>query len=113
MQETVFFQAGGLAVVLWSRALLAEDAGLPDPGRQGFGGIGLAQNVRSEAEVDALLAAAQAAGGTVTTPARRAPYGGWAGTFTDLDGHPWEVAHNPGFALAEDGSLTLPDFSAT
>jgi uncharacterized glyoxalase superfamily protein PhnB len=113
VQETIFFQAGGLAVVLWGRDKLAADSGVPigTPGE--FGGIALAQNVRSAAEVDALMAAAAAAGATVTRPAAATFYGGYAGVFRDLDGHPWEIAHNPGFMLSDDGSLTLPDFGAT
>ncbi|CAM5670732.1 hypothetical protein SAVIM338S_07022 [Streptomyces avidinii] len=74
VERTVFFQAGGLALVLWDRDLLAADCGLPSgtPGRDGshgagFGGIVLAHNVRSPAEVDQLLAAVEAAGGTVTS----------------------------------------------
>lgn len=112
VEETVFFQAGGLALVLWNRDKLAADNGL-DPGTPGgFGGIALAHNVRSDAEVDDLAAAAQRAGATVTRAPARTFYGGYAAVFTDPDGHPWEVAHNPGFTLAEDGSLELPDFGA-
>ncbi|MER7459898.1 VOC family protein [Micromonospora sp. NPDC126480] len=110
-EETVFFQAGGLALVLWGRDKLAEDAGVADAGG-GFGGLSLAQNVRSRAEVDAILAAAAAAGATLTRPARETFYGGYAGCFTDPDGHVWEIAHNPGFPLADDGTLTVPDFDA-
>jgi predicted lactoylglutathione lyase len=110
VEKTVFFQAGGQALALWSRALLAQDAGLPDDGPRGFGGVVLAHNVRSREEVDALVAAAQQAGGTATKAPGPTPYGGYAGVFTDPDGHPWEVAHNPGFPLAADGSLTVPDF---
>ena len=110
VEETVFFQAGGMAVVLWHRDKLAEDAGLTDSGQDGFGGIGLAQNVRTEAEVDAVVAAAEAAGARVTRPPAETFYGGYAGYFADPDGHAWEIAHNPGFTLADDGSLTLPDF---
>ena len=62
--------------------------------------------------VDAILAAAAAAGATLTRPAAETFYGGYAGYFRDPDGHAWEVAHNPGFTLNDDGSLTLPDFSA-
>jgi uncharacterized glyoxalase superfamily protein PhnB len=112
VEETVFFQAGGMAVVLWGRELLANDAGVPAGRPVAFGGIALAQNVRSPEEVDAVLAAAQAAGGTVTQPASATFYGGYAGYFADPDGHLWEVAHNPGFSLGSDGSLTLPDFGA-
>lgn len=110
VEETVFFQAGGLAVVLWDRAKLAADCGLADERAAGFGGIALAHNVRSDAEVDALLATAERAGGTVTRPAAVSVIGFYSGVFTDPDGHAWEVAHNPGFALADDGTLTLPDF---
>jgi catechol 2,3-dioxygenase-like lactoylglutathione lyase family enzyme len=108
VEETVFFQAGGMAVVLWHRDKLAEDAGLA-PGAGGIG-IGIAQNVRSAAEVDAVIAAAERAGAVVTKPAAPTFYGGYAGYFTDPDGHAWEIAHNPGFTLADDGSLVLPDF---
>jgi predicted lactoylglutathione lyase len=112
VQETVFFQAGGSAVVLWGRRELAADGALADDGTTGFGGVALAQNVRSRDEVDEALAAAAAGGGTVTQPARETFYGGYAGYFTDPDGHVWEVAYNPGFTLNDDGSLTLPDFGA-
>src|SRR5437870_5637802 len=64
LEETVFFQAGGLAVVLWSRQKLAADAGIVDDGASAFGGLALAHNVRSRAEVDAIVRAAGAAGGT-------------------------------------------------
>ena len=112
VEETVFFQAGGLAVVLWARDKLAADAGVNDD-RVGFGGVTLAQNVRSREEVDEVLAQAADAGALLLRPAAETFYGGYAGFFRDPDGHVWEVAHNPGFALAEDGSLTLPDFGAT
>ena len=110
VQETVFVQAGPLALVLWSRAKLAEDSGLNAAAPAGFGGIVLAQNVRSRAEVDDIVATASRAGATVTRPPGETFYGGYAAVFCDPDGHPWEIAHNPGFALGEDGSLTLPDF---
>ena len=101
VEETVFFQAGGMALVLWSRAKLAADAGVPDHGGGGFSGIVVAQNVRSRAEVDAVLSAAEAAGATVTSPAAETFYGGYAGTFADPDGHLWEVAYNPTFPLVD------------
>ncbi|MFJ2085209.1 VOC family protein [Micromonospora chokoriensis] len=112
VEETVFFQAGGLAVVLWGRDKLADDAGIADPGTDGFGGMALAQNVRSREEVDEVITTAVKAGATVTKPARETFYGGYAGYFADPDGHVWEIAWNPGFALADDGTLTVPDFSA-
>lgn len=112
VQQTVFFQAGGLAVSLWSRDELAADLGVSDHKGGGFGGIALAHNVRSPAEVDAILAAAANAGATITRTAAETFYGGYAGAFCDPDGYSWEIAHNPGFLLAEDGTITLPDFSA-
>ena len=112
VEETVFFQAGGLAVVLWARASLAADSGIADVGGDGFGGVALAHNVRSRAEVDEVLDSAAAAGATVTRPPAATFYGGYAGCFTDPDGHVWEIAHNPGFPLGPDGALTLPDFGA-
>ncbi|MGW1361365.1 VOC family protein [Streptomyces chartreusis] len=110
VEETVFFQAGGLGLVLWGREKLARDCGLEPGAASGFGGIALAHNVRSEAEVDALLAVVEQAGGTVTKPAVVNAIGFYSSAFVDPDGHAWEVAHNPGFPLAEDGSVTLPDF---
>jgi uncharacterized protein len=110
VEETVFFQAGGLGLVLWGRDKLAVDCGLQPGPATGFGGIALAHNVRSNAEVDALLDAVERAGGTITKPAAVNAVGFYSGAFVDPDGHAWEVAHNPGFPLAEDGSVTLPDF---
>jgi uncharacterized glyoxalase superfamily protein PhnB len=109
-QETVFIQAGGIAVVLWGRDKLARDCGVADAHPGGFGGIALAHNVRSDAEVDRVMAAAVEAGATLTRPAAKTFYGGYAGYFSDLDGHVWEISHNPGFPLAEDGSITIRDF---
>ena len=110
VEETVFFQTGGMALVLWGADKLANDTGIGTSMGGGFRGMTLAQNVRSRTDVDAVLAVAESAGGTVTRPAGDTFYGGYAGYFTDPDGHAWEVAYNPGFALADDGSLTLPDF---
>ena len=102
----VFFQAGGIVVALWDRAALAGDGGLQDPG--GWGGITLSHNVRSPAEVDALLAQAAAAGATITRPAQSTFWGGYAGAFCDPDGHAWEIAHNPHWTLRDDGAVVLP-----
>ena len=109
VEETVFVQAGSLALVLWDRGKLAADAGLPDRG-SGFDGVVVAQNVRSAAEVDAAVAAAREAGATVTREPSPTFYGGYAGVFLDPDGHAWEIAFNPGFTLDDDGALVLPTF---
>jgi uncharacterized protein len=114
LEDTVFFQAGGQAVVLWSRAALAQDAGVSD-GRDasGFGGIALAHNVRSRAEVDQTLDVARRSGAEITRAAAETFYGGYAGYFSDPDGHLWEVAYNPGFTLTDEGALVLPDFGSS
>jgi predicted lactoylglutathione lyase len=106
VEETVFYQANGVVLVLWSREKLAADAGIADDG-SGWGGITIAHNVASRQEVDDLLERALTAGGTITREASETFYGDYAGVFRDLDGHAWEVAHNPGFGLAADGSVLL------
>jgi uncharacterized protein len=106
--EVAFYQAGAAALVLWGRKSLAEDAQV-SPAGEGFRGVALAHNVRSKEEVDQILAAAAAAGGIVTKPGEDSPhFEGRTGYFADPDGHLWEIAWNPSFALAEDGSLSLP-----
>jgi uncharacterized protein len=107
VEETVFFQAGGQAVVLWGRDKLAADAGVVDDGST-FGGIALAHNVRSRHAVDELVDRATSLGATITRTPSDTFYGGYAGCFRDPDGHVWEVAYNPGFALDEHGNLTVP-----
>jgi uncharacterized protein len=113
VEETVFFQAGAIALILWARHKLAGDAGIEDTSADGFGGLTLAHNVRSPAEVDGLLATAANAGAEITQAARETFYGGYAGYFRDPDGHIWEIAYNPGFPLSPDGSITIPDFPAS
>ncbi len=103
--DVVFFQAGGMILALWSRDKLAEDSVVPDGG--GWGGVTLAYNVASPADVDAVLAEADAAGATIGRSGAPTFWGGYSGVFIDPDGHPWEVAHNPGWRLAQDGSVHL------
>jgi catechol 2,3-dioxygenase-like lactoylglutathione lyase family enzyme len=107
-EGVAFFQAGGMALALYPREDAARDAGVAGTGT-GFGGVVLACNTRSRPEVDAVLAEAAAAGATVTRPAADTPWGGYMGAFADPDGHLWEVAWNPGFAMDEAGAITLPD----
>ena len=103
--DVVFFQAGGMIVGLWSRDKLAEDSVVSDNG--GWGGVTLAYCVPSPADVDAVLAQAESAGATIGRRGATAFWGGYTGIFIDPDGHPWEVAHNPGWTLAPDGSVSL------
>ncbi|HWC71026.1 MAG TPA: VOC family protein [Actinomycetota bacterium] len=107
LEDTVFFQAGGMIVGLWSRSRLAADSGVTDPG--GWGGITLAHNVRSTDEVDHVIEEARAAGGAIVREPATTFWGGYSGVFLDLDGHPWEVALNTAFPLADDGSISLPE----
>ena len=102
----VFFQAGGMIVALWDRAELAIDSGVEDGG--GWGGVTLAYNVRSPAEVDDVLDAALVAGATIPRTGAQTFWGGYSGMFVDPDGHPWEVAHNPFWTIEPDGSVRLP-----
>jgi len=103
--DVVFFQSGGMVLALWGRDQLAEDSVVKDSG--GWGGVTLAHNVRSPTEVDAVIAEAEAAGATIARPGAETFWGGYSGVFIDPDGHPWEVAHNPHWTLAEDGSVKL------
>jgi uncharacterized protein len=103
-----FFQAGGMALALYPREELAKDANIAADGR-GFSGVSLAYNARDRAEVDSVLAEAVAAGAILLKPAQDAFWGGYSGYFADPDGFLWEVAWNPFFAIAEDGSVRIPD----
>jgi predicted lactoylglutathione lyase len=95
--EVAFYQAGGIVFGLWAAL-----------GGHGAPGVELAHNVRSPQEVDDLLAAVVRAGGTIRRPAARADWGGYTGAFADPEGYVWEVAHNPDWVLADDGSVRLP-----
>ena len=68
----------------------------------------MAHNVRSRAEVDELVEQARTLGADITREPAETFYGGYAGAFRDLDGHAWEIAHNPGFGLDDDGNIVLP-----
>jgi uncharacterized protein len=103
--DVVFFQAGGMVVALWSREQLAEDSAVEDA--PGWGGVTLAHNVRSPEEVDRVIEEARAAGATIGRAGAETFWGGYSGVFIDPDGHPWEVAFNPRWTVADDGSVSL------
>lgn len=103
--DIAFFQAGGMVLALWDRSLLAEDSAVSDTG--GWGGVTLAHNVRSPAEVDTVIEEARSAGAAIGREPAGTFWGGYSGMFIDPDGHPWEVAHNPGWSLLADGSTSL------
>ena len=106
--EIAFFRCGGAVLALFPRGALAEDAGV-DPAGSGFSGITLAQNVAERERVAQVLEEAVAAGGTLIRPAEDVFWGGRRGYFADPDGYLWEVAWNPHFPFAPDGSLVLPE----
>jgi len=95
-EEVCFFQAGGMVLGLWTAL-----------GGHGAPGIELAQNVRAPEEVAVVLAEAEQAGGKIVRPAARAEWGGMSGAFADPDGYVWEVAHNPGWTITDDGSIRI------
>jgi predicted lactoylglutathione lyase len=103
--DVVFFQANCMVVALWSRERLAEDSAVEDNG--GWGGITLAYNTRSPAEVDAVIEEARRAGGAITREPGETFWGGYSAMFSDPDGHPWEVAHNPRWEIGPDGGVTI------
>ena len=107
-EGVVFFQAGGMALALYPRDDLARDAHISADG-EGFRGVSLAYNARSREEVDSVLAEAKGAGAKLPKPAQEAFWGGYSGCFSDPDGFLWEIAWNPSFPLAQDGSIRIPD----
>ena len=106
--DVAFMRTGGTVLALYPHESLAADAGLPVAG-PGFGGVTLAHNVRDRALVDVALAEAVRAGATLVRSARELAWGGYVGYFADPDGHVWEVAWNPGFPFADDGSVMVPE----
>ena len=105
-EGVAFFQMGGSILGLFPRPDAEKDSGVT------FGAapsaVYLAYNTRSEAEVDAVLAEAERAGGRIVKPAQKAFWGGWYGYFADTEGHVWEVAHNPAFPIDAEGRISLP-----
>ena len=104
--EVAFFQVGGAVLALWDRGALAVDSAVGDGG--GWGGVTLAYNVRSPDEVDGVIEEARTAGATIAREPAATSWGGYSAVFVDPEGHPWEVAHNPGWPIRDDGSIRLP-----
>jgi len=106
--EVVFYQLNGLVLGLFGHDMLAADQARPGA-VLGTGAITLAQNYASDAEVDERFAAALAAGATALKAPEKAEWGGYSGYVADPDGHVWELAVNPFWELAQDGSISIPD----
>lgn len=110
VEGSISFLGGGTVVLgLFGRDDLAVDAAVTFGGDDQYAPIALAMNVGSPDAVDAALAEAQAAGGRITKPAEEADWGGYSGYVADLDGHLWEIAHNPFAPLLENGQMVMPD----
>ena len=107
-EGVAFYQLHGAALALFGREDLAADQGRPGTAL-GTGAVTLAQNFATKAEVDAAFAAALAAGATALKRPEEVFWGGYSGYWADPDGHVWEIAMNPFWPLAPDGSLTLPE----
>ena len=105
--DVSFFQLGGLALSVFGRQALADDAGVSSDG-SGFAAISLAINLESVAEVDRVAAEWVACGGAMVKVPEHVFWGGYSGYVADPDGHLWELAYNPGFVVSADGSITLP-----
>jgi uncharacterized protein len=105
--DVVFFQTGDMVLSLWDRARLAHDSCVQDT--SGWGGVTLALNLGSPAEVDAAIEEARAAGARIGREPGETFWGGYSGVFVDPDGHPWEVAHNPHWTLTAAGGVSLGD----
>ncbi len=106
--QVVFFNLGGVGLALYPRPLLAQDAKVAYTQPQTFNGVCLAHNVESEARVDDLMQVAVRAGGSITKPAESTFWGGYSGVFADPEGNLWEVAHNPGFPMGDEGRIYIP-----
>ncbi len=107
-EQVTFFQSNGTVLGLFGRAALADDANVEETAA-GFDGIALSQTYESEAVVDAVLEAAIACGGKLVKKPQKVFWGGYSGYYADLDGHLWEIAHNPFMQLSENGHMQLPE----
>ncbi len=104
--DIAFFNMGGIILALYPKNELAADAKV-SPESSGFSGITLAYNAKSEAEVDAVLLEVAALGAEIIKPAEKVFWGGYSGYFKDLDGHLFEVAHNPFVTFDENDNLMM------
>ena len=98
------FDLLGQSLALYPRADLARDMGLAET-ELGTGGLTLAYNTRSRAEVATVMERAAAAGARILRPAHDVFWGGHIGYFADPDGHIWEVAFNPFSPLSDKGAF--------
>ena len=104
--EVIFYQVGhGLLLAFFRRDHLAAEAG--PMGEASAAPVTLGHNVDSPATVDAVLAEAAGAGGSIVAPGTHMSWGGYSGYFTDPDGYRWEVCYNPGLSIGPDGTVRI------
>ena len=107
--EIAFFDLGGIVFSLYPHAEMAKDMNTPpdeigDPASHGFA---LAHNARSKEEVDLIFSRLKAKGAVIVKEPEDVFWGGYSGYFSDPDGHSWEVAYNPHWAIKEDGRISM------
>ena len=105
-EDVTFFQAGGVALSIYQREKLAEDAHI-EPEGNGFAGFTLAYNAQSESEVDEIIGNLKLRGVKILKEPQKMFWGGYSSYFADPDGNCWEVAYNPFFPFDENGNLKL------
>jgi catechol 2,3-dioxygenase-like lactoylglutathione lyase family enzyme len=104
MGDIVFFQLNGIQLALYPVKELAKDATVPANG-EGFKGFTLAQNVRSEKEVDELISTLKSKGVKVVKEPEKAFWGCYSSYIQDPEGNLWEIAYNPHLKLDAAGSV--------
>lgn len=102
--EIIFYQMNGLMLGTWLRSAMAGDTTKAASGSSGYT---LAHNVPAEHDVETVMEKLAAAGGTIVRPADAPPHGGFRGYVSDPDGHIWEVAYNPSWAIDAHGLVTF------
>ena len=105
--EILFFQvAPGLLLGLFDAAKFAEDLGGSDA--PDVSGVTLSHNVGSPDAVRETVEAMGAAGGSVLKHPAPSKFGGiFHAHVRDPNGVVWEIAHNPGWRINDDGGVQL------
>jgi uncharacterized glyoxalase superfamily protein PhnB len=104
-----FFDLGGIVFSLYPHADLAKDINV-EPSNSlnaAYQGFALAHNVESEEAVDAIFSHLKDNGAKILKEPEHVFWGGYSGYFSDLDGHSWEVAYNPHWAITDDGRVSM------
>ncbi|MEN2766770.1 VOC family protein [Ornithinibacillus xuwenensis] len=104
----VFFSNQGTRLSLYQIDELAKDINQANPPkRDGFSGITLAYNAKSEEEVDQVIEKAKRAGASIIKTPQRVFWGGYSGYFSDPDGYVWEVAYGENWSFDENDMLVI------